>query len=120
MDAAGVIYVSDIADARVWVFGPDGRSLRSIGRKGRGPGEFESPTGVAIGPDGNLYVRDGARVSQFGIDPQTRRLTRFARSFRGPTLADWASLNQLTLCFKCAPGEARTPDHLVRSSQLEY
>jgi hypothetical protein len=93
MDAAGVIYVSDIADARVWVFGPDGRSLRSIGRKGRGPGEFESPTGVAIGPDGNLYVRDGARVSQFGIDPQTRRLTRFARSFRGPTLADWASLH---------------------------
>jgi hypothetical protein len=33
MDASGVVYVSDIADARVWVFAPDGKSLRSIGRK---------------------------------------------------------------------------------------
>ena len=92
MDAAGAVYVSDIADARVWVFGPDGRSLRSIGRKGRGPGEFESPTGLGIGPDGTLYVRDVVRVSLFGADPETRRLTRFETSFRGPAFADWASL----------------------------
>ena len=92
MDAAGVVYVSDIADARVWVFAPDGRSVRSIGRKGRGPGEFESPTGIGIGPDGKLYVRDAVHVSRFGPDSETRRLTRFESSFRGPPFADWASL----------------------------
>jgi hypothetical protein len=92
MDAAGVVYVSDIADARVWVFAADGRSVGSIGRRGRGPGEFESPTGVGIGPDGKLYIRDAVLVSRFGADPETRRLTRLEGSFRGPPFADWSSL----------------------------
>lgn len=91
MDAGGVVYVSDIADARIWVFAPDGKSLRSIGRKGRGPGEFESPTGIGIAPDGKLYVRDAVHVSRFGTDPETGRLTRFEESFRGPPFADWYS-----------------------------
>lgn len=91
MDSSGVVYVSDIADARVWVFGPDGRSLPSVGRKGRGPGEFTSPTGLAIGPDGKLYVRDAALVSRFALDADNR-LTRFEVGFRGPMLADWTSL----------------------------
>lgn len=91
MDSAGVVYVSDFADARVWVFGPDGRSLPSVGRKGRGPGEFSSPTGLAIGPDGKLYVRDNVLVSRFGRGVEGR-LTRFEAGFRGPTLPDWTSL----------------------------
>lgn len=92
MDAAGVVYVSDQADSRVWVFGADGRSLRSIGRKGRGPGEFERPTGIAIGPDGRLYVRDITHVSRFGPDGESKRLTRLEGSFLSPMLGDWASL----------------------------
>lgn len=92
MDAAGVVYVSDLSDARIWVFAQDGRSLRAIGRRGRGPGEFESPTGISIGPDGKLYVRDAVYVSRFGPDSETARLTRFERNFRGPPTADWESL----------------------------
>ena len=92
MDASGNVYVSDLADARVWVFDADGKSVRSIGRKGRGPGEFASPTGIGIGPDGKLYVRDVAHVSRFGADPETKRLTRFESNFRGPEMSDWRSL----------------------------
>ncbi|MBX3175109.1 MAG: hypothetical protein KF709_11895 [Gemmatimonadaceae bacterium] len=91
LDSAGNVYVSDFSDARIWVFGPDGRSLRAIGRKGKGPGEFEAPTGIAIGPDGKLYVRDLEHVSLFSVDPETKRLARYETRFRGPLMSDWTS-----------------------------
>ena len=90
-DRRGVVYASDMAASKIWVFGPDGQSLPSIGRRGRGPGEFESPTGLAIAPGNFLVVRDVYNVSLFGLDRQTNRLTRFDRSFRGPPLVDWKS-----------------------------
>lgn len=91
VDRAGNVYVSDFAAAKIWVFDPNGRSVASIGRKGEGPGEFQAPTGVAVAPDGRLYVRDAVRVTRFGADPQTRRLTRYESVFPGPTMADWRS-----------------------------
>lgn len=91
VDKQGVVYVSDAADARVWVFDAAGRSVGSIGRRGRGPGEFESPTGVAVGNDGLLYVRDVTQVQRFAADASTGRLTRLHDSFRGPALTDWTS-----------------------------
>jgi hypothetical protein len=91
MDARGVVYVSDASDGRIWVFDSLGRSQRAIGRKGNGPGEFQAPTGIAIGPDGQLYVRDLELVTRFGVDPATRRLTKFVDAFRGPPMSDWMS-----------------------------
>lgn len=91
IDARGVVYVSDASDAKLWVFDPTGRSLPAIGRRGKGPGEFDSPTGIAIGPDGLLYVRDVTHVSRFGPDATTGRLSRVADSFRGPAITDWMS-----------------------------
>ena len=40
VDRHGVVYVADAADSRLWVFDASGRSVGSIGRRGRGPGEF--------------------------------------------------------------------------------
>ncbi|MBX7120221.1 MAG: 6-bladed beta-propeller [Gemmatimonadaceae bacterium] len=91
VDKAGTVYVSDRGAVRVWVFDANGRSQRGIGRKGQGPGEFQSPTGVAVGPDGRLWVRDVVRVSRFAADPATGRLTRFEASFNGPAMSDWMS-----------------------------
>ena len=41
------------------------------GHKGSGPGEMESPRGVAVGPDGDVYVADmmNNRVLHFGSAP---------------------------------------------------
>jgi hypothetical protein len=43
VDDAGAIYVLDQQNAHINVFDASGRSLRTIGRKGQGPGELESP-----------------------------------------------------------------------------
>ena len=34
------------------------RFVRSLGRQGSGPGEFRGPAGIAIGPEGRLYIAD--------------------------------------------------------------
>jgi sugar lactone lactonase YvrE len=91
VDRAGNVYVSDFSAAKIWVFDTDGRSQPGIGRKGEGPGEFTAPTGIAIGPDGRLYVRDITRVTKFRSDPATGRLSRYDTQFRGPANSDWSS-----------------------------
>lgn len=91
VDAGGNVYVSDFLTARIWIFGPDGGLRASMGGKGEGPGEFEAPTGPAVGPDGRLYVRDVYRVSVFGPDSVSGLLTRIEDTFEGPVYADWTS-----------------------------
>jgi 6-bladed beta-propeller len=46
VDRLGTVYVSDRSASKIWVFDSLGRSQRGIGRKGQGPGEFQSPTGT--------------------------------------------------------------------------
>ncbi len=94
VDAQGRVYVSDLK-AAVWVLGADGRLIGAVGRRGRGPGEYETPTGVAIGPDGRLYVRDGDEVERYApakTATTANRLWTTDGVLRGPVLADWNSL----------------------------
>jgi len=91
MDANGTVYVSDFSDHRLWVFDARGRSQRSIGRRGQGPGEFNSPIGIAVSPDGKLYVRDQNNVTRFVMDAQTRQLSKFETRYNGGAMNDWTS-----------------------------
>lgn len=91
IDDVGRVYVSDMKEPRILVFGPDGKRLATIGRKGSGPGEFRAPTGPVIGPDGALYVRDMEKVHRFARVPATGLATRFDRFFDGPAMAPWMS-----------------------------
>jgi hypothetical protein len=55
-DPEGRFYVLNYGDRRIQVFDSAGRFLRNLGRRGRGPGEFTSPMGVAsVGSDA-VYV----------------------------------------------------------------
>jgi sugar lactone lactonase YvrE len=67
IDDQGNLYVADMANNRIQVFGPDGRSLRTIGSAGSGEGQFQEPRGIAVDRQGNLYVADtwNARVQKF-------------------------------------------------------
>jgi sugar lactone lactonase YvrE len=61
VDKDGNIYILDTGNTRIQKFGPDGRYLATIGRKGQGPGEFIMPDGIDFDRDGNLVVGDSAQ-----------------------------------------------------------
>jgi hypothetical protein len=61
VDRDGNIFILDAGNARIQKFGPDGRFLATIGRKGQGPGEFIMPGDLDIDEDGNLVVSDSAQ-----------------------------------------------------------
>lgn len=86
VDAAGErVYVVDTGgvtsdDHRVRVFDArDGKHLHDIGKRGSADGELNLPRDVVVGPDGLLYVVDGAnfRVQVFRPDGS------FVRAFGG-------------------------------------
>lgn len=62
-DPFGNIYVVDMSNGRVQVFDPSGAYLRTIGRLGQGPGEFEHPTLVRFGGQEG-FVHDRNRISR--------------------------------------------------------
>ncbi|MFO7732885.1 MAG: 6-bladed beta-propeller [Candidatus Aminicenantes bacterium] len=53
----GMILVADAQDCAIKVFAEDGSFVRSIGRKGAGPGEFSFPSGVCVS-GGRIFVAD--------------------------------------------------------------
>ncbi len=61
VDAAGNIFILDGGNQRIQVFGPEGRYVRTIGRRGQGPGEFESLSSICIDRQGNFHVLDSAQ-----------------------------------------------------------
>jgi len=70
VDEDGNIYVLDSANARVQKFGPDGKYLATIGRKGQGPGELEYPMTLSLNEKrGELAVHQQSRgISFFKTD----------------------------------------------------
>lgn len=52
------IYVADLKETHIKVFTKDGEYLKTIGRKGQGPGEFERVSGIQITYQKELIVFD--------------------------------------------------------------
>jgi len=77
------IYASDSKAAFIKVFDKSGNYLRTIGKKGQGPGEFLYPFEILVMPQGELMVNDlyQLRVHFFSLDG------KFLRQFSSSTLA---------------------------------
>jgi len=73
----GTILVLDNQAPAVRAYAPDGSYLRTLGRRGSGPGEYESPDGIGVLLDGRILVRD----------PPNGRITLFDRT--GGFLGQW-------------------------------
>lgn len=65
-DAEGRVYVVNFGDKRVSVFDSTGAFVRTLGRTGRGPGEFVAPARLAV-VGGEVWVLDAmqGRISRF-------------------------------------------------------
>jgi hypothetical protein len=60
-DADAQLYVLDAQAAQVHVFDKAGKYVRTIGKRGAGPGELQAPAGLAISTDGFVVVNDPAK-----------------------------------------------------------
>lgn len=65
VDDKGNIYFLDIENLRVLVFSIEGKYLKTIGRKGDGPGEFQNPHDIYIDRNQNLIVVDERKIHIF-------------------------------------------------------
>lgn len=58
VDDNGYIYALDIKDRKVKIFDDSGAYVRSIGKKGQGPGELNMPSGILISQQNELIIED--------------------------------------------------------------
>jgi len=59
VDTDGNIYVLDSGNHRLQVFDKSGKYLRTIGKSGQGPGEFNAPSSLQLDDEtGNIFVTD--------------------------------------------------------------
>ncbi|HEX2757517.1 MAG TPA: NHL repeat-containing protein, partial [Thermoanaerobaculia bacterium] len=86
VDPSGNVFVADTGNVRVVKLDASGREVAVIGRKGSGPGEFESAWLPAVDGKGQLYVLDPrkGRVSIFGNDGKYLRKMGEGTGFYSP------------------------------------
>jgi len=84
VDSLGRVFIADIQKRVIDVFNPDGRFLTQLGRKGKGPGEFVTLTGVQI-RNKYLYAYDGRQqeVKVFTLYPLASDKTIIIAQNRG-------------------------------------
>ncbi|MDE2762510.1 MAG: hypothetical protein OXQ94_01500 [Gemmatimonadota bacterium] len=98
-DAAGNLYVLDAQAGQVVVIDPRGELVRTMGRKGEGPGEFDGAGRLFVWRDGRFAVVDMGQAAYqvFGPDGELERYVRmggdagrlaFLRGMRLETRAD--------------------------------
>src|ERR1700752_1631160 len=65
----GYLYIVDQGHARIVVMDKLGNPLKEWGKKGSGDGEFDDPTGIAVGGD-RVYVADlkNSRIQAFDLE----------------------------------------------------
>lgn len=69
-DSKNNMYVADEESMNIKVYNPHGEYLRTIGERGRGPGEFLNIRALNINPDGELLAVDGLgfRITKFNTE----------------------------------------------------
>ena len=95
------VWVTDIGDHRVYKFDRSGKLLLALGtgKPGADNDQFNKPTDIAFGPDGEFYVTDG-----YG----NNRVMKF--SAQGTFIKSWGSAGK-------GPGEFHLPHAIVIDSR---
>ena len=75
----GTIYVLDFAATEVRAYDPDGRYLRTVARRGEGPGEITAANGIFLVADTLLWMHDHGKWTVIGVDPAGNEVGRFQK-----------------------------------------
>lgn len=78
-DSDGNIYVLDQQAVEVRVFDPGGEYLRTIARRGQGPGEIVEANGILLSGDTLLWMHDHGQYQIIGVDPEGVEVRRFPK-----------------------------------------
>jgi hypothetical protein len=70
LGSQGLIYVMDWGDTNIKVFDQSGSLVRTIGKKGQGPGEFDTPAYFKVGQNDRIVLLDSRqhRISILDTD----------------------------------------------------
>lgn len=81
-DSKGNIYITDSEAMKIWVFDNKGNFQQSIGRRGRGPGEFISLDFAFISNKNEIFVPDPYqfKVTKFNTDGEVLNTVRTSSS----------------------------------------
>ncbi len=77
------VYVFDDQAQEVRVFDSAGQYVETLGRRGRGPGEFSRAEAIALLPDGRLVVRDPGNAALEVFVPGTTETERWRYNVGG-------------------------------------
>ena len=78
----GTIYVLDYQATEVRAYDPHGRYLRTVARRGEGPGEITEANGIILSGDTLLWMHDHARWVIIGVDLAGQEVRRFNKPVR--------------------------------------
>ncbi len=78
---AGLVYICDEHSHCVRVFKDSGNYVRTISRRGRGPGDSYLPNSIAISLGGDLIVLEptGFRIQRFSPEGKSKQIIKFNR-----------------------------------------
>jgi DNA-binding beta-propeller fold protein YncE len=100
-DPKGSLLVADTHYHRILRYSPDGKLLAEFGSEGSAPGQFLYPTGLALAPDGTIFV------SEFGGNDRIQVFTPEGKLLRG-----WGRYGDALGEFKRPQGIALRGDRL--------
>lgn len=78
----GTIYVLDYLAAEVRAFSSGGEYVRTVARRGEGPGEILEANGILLSGDTLLWIHDHSQWAIMGVDPYGEEVRRFDKPVR--------------------------------------
>ena len=75
------------ANSRILKFSKDGKLIKTIGEKGTGPGEFDTPHGLAMDAQGRLFVADRGNNRIQILDPDGKFIDQWSQFSRPSGIA---------------------------------
>lgn len=109
----GGYLVVDEGRPQVRFYGADGTLLRTVGRFGKGPGEFRSPADARIHPNGSLFVLEAENGSVTRFSPHLDYDTAFFLPGSPVYRLDFMGEKLFSTLHNAAPGDSAHPETVI-------